>query len=735
MIAVVITLRAQAQNSFTYQGRLTSNGNPAAGVFDLRFRLSSDADGNNFVGSPVLTNGMSVADGLVSASLDFGAVFNGSNFWLQVEVRTNGASGYTVLAPLQPLTAVPYALYAMTPAGPKGDTGATGPPGPKGDTGDQGPAGASPFSLSDTNAFYVDGFVGIGTNDPATALSVHGTVTATSFAGDGAELTELDGSAIASGTITGSQLASGSVGNSQLANNAVQAANIASAAVTSTKIADGTIAPADLNMAGFDATFWRANGNAGTTPGTHFLGTTDDQPLEFRVNAQRALRIEPGTNDSPNVIAGSSLNYVSNSVVGATIAGGGTTNFTGLSLTNHVTSSYGTVGGGLGNSAEGFAATVAGGLGNISGLSGTVSGGLNNNAGYAATVGGGSRNSATNFAATVSGGFLNDASGLYATVAGGYENIANDQWGTISGGYSNTVSASRATVAGGSENIASGVGATIGGGLQNTASGAFSFAAGARAQALHEGSFVWSDHHTTGLFASTADNQFSVRAVGGVRLIGNVQIGEGGGDYRHLLLGGGNSSGFLYGSFPKFADGIHLSYNYYADVSGANHVANTGGGTSRLTVGYSFVGIYVGGVNAAPTTQRLLANATGVTVNGTFNNSSDRNAKQDFEDVSASDMLDKVLQLPVSEWSYKEDSTTRHIGPVAQDFHAAFNIGTDDKHIAPMDEGGIAFAAIQGLHQKLTTELHEKQNEISELKQRLERLERMLEVQVGESGK
>jgi hypothetical protein len=82
----------------------------------------------------------------------------------------------------------------------------------------------------------------------------------------------------------------------------------------------------------------------------------------------------------------------------------------------------------------------------------------------------------------------------------------------------------------------------------------------------------------------------------------------------------------------------------------------------------------------------------------------------------------------LSEWSYKVDAATRHIGPVAQDFSAAFNIGTDDKHIAPIDEGGVALAAIQGLNEKLQETqqaLKTKNGEILELQQRLEALEKM----------
>jgi hypothetical protein len=184
-------------------------------------------------------------------------------------------------------------------------------------------------------------------------------------------------------------------------------------------------------------------------------------------------------------------------------------------------------------------------------------------------------------------------------------------------------------------------------------------------------------------------------------------------------MSGGNSWGYLYGSFNALADGLHLGYNYYYDAAGTGHILNTGGGTSRISAGYAAVTLAVGGVNSAPTTTRLSATTTGVTVFGTFNNSSDRNVKQDFAPVSPSQILDKVAHLPLSEWSYKDDSAVRHIGPMGQDFYSVFNIGTDDKHIAPIDEGGVALAAIQGLNQKL-------EQQVTELQQRLDKLERLL---------
>jgi Chaperone of endosialidase len=89
------------------------------------------------------------------------------------------------------------------------------------------------------------------------------------------------------------------------------------------------------------------------------------------------------------------------------------------------------------------------------------------------------------------------------------------------------------------------------------------------------------------------------------------------------------------------------------------------------------------------------------TVFGTFVNSSDRDIKEDFVPVNAQAVLDQLQTLPLSTWKYKGADGRRHIGPMAQDFHAAFDrlldLKSDDKTIAPLDEAGVAFAAIQAL--------------------------------------
>jgi len=109
---------------------------------------------------------------------------------------------------------------------------------------------------------------------------------------------------------------------------------------------------------------------------------------------------------------------------------------------------------------------------------------------------------------------------------------------------------------------------------------------------------------------------------------------------------------------------------------------------------------------------------------------SDRNAKENFIAINTRAVLDKVATLPVTQWNYKTDSKSdQHIGPMAQDFQAAFGLdGNDDKHISVVDESGVALAAIQGLNQKV----NEKNAEIQEMKARLEKLEQLVDAKNGE---
>ncbi len=168
----------------------------------------------------------------------------------------------------------------------------------------------------------------------------------------------------------------------------------------------------------------------------------------------------------------------------ATVSGG---------YNNTASFTYATVGGGYGNNASNQYATVGGGQSNTASYSwATIGGGNSNTAGYLyATVGGGFGNTASigNYA-TVGGGGSNIASGQSATVSGGYSNSASNQYATVGGGRSNSASNQYATVSGGHTNIASGLATAVPGGRYNAARGDYSFAAGFNARANHIGAVV-----------------------------------------------------------------------------------------------------------------------------------------------------------------------------------------------------------------------------------------------------
>jgi len=113
-------------------------------------------------------------------------------------------------------------------------------------------------------------------------------------------------------------------------------------------------------------------------------------------------------------------------------------------------------------------------------------------------------------------------------------------------------------------------------------------------------------------------------------------------------------------------------------------------------------------------------NGAYLTTGGVWTNGSDRNSKTDFTAVDAQTVLDKVAALPVTEWRYKgEAADVRHIGPMAQDFKAAFGLGYDERHIGTVDADGVALAAIKALNEKAAA----LQRENETLRARLDSLE------------
>jgi hypothetical protein len=101
--------------AFTYQGRLNDGANPASGNYDFSFALfSGNGTDSGQIGATQTNLAVAVTNGLFTANMDFGPVFNGNAAWLAVGVRSNGQSGFTALSPMQAITPSPYALYAPT---------------------------------------------------------------------------------------------------------------------------------------------------------------------------------------------------------------------------------------------------------------------------------------------------------------------------------------------------------------------------------------------------------------------------------------------------------------------------------------------------------------------------------------------------------------------------------------------------------------------------------------------
>lgn len=165
-------------------------------------------------------------------------------------------------------------------------------------------------------------------------------------------------------------------------------------------------------------------------------------------------------------------------------------------------------------------------------------------------------------------------------------------------------------------------------------------------------------------------------------------------------------------------DNIHARGNITTD---GNIIANgITGGYIHSTVNFDCDGMI-----------RADGNIYGYDICGnTFCGNSDRNLKERFAPIDGREVLERVASLPISRWNFKTDTNTHHIGPMAQDFYAAFNVGPDDKHIATVDEGGVALAAIQGLHEVVK----EKDAEIAAMKQRLTDLEKVVSALANRKG-
>jgi hypothetical protein len=330
----------------------------------------------------------------------------------------------------------------------------------------------------------------------------------------------------------------------------------------------------------------------------------------------------------------------------------------------------------VGNEASGLNTTVAGGNDNTaSGDRSSIGGGKDNTAGSTyATISGGSQNtvSASGYGGTIGGGLSNEVENQASTVAGGEGNSALGSRSTVGGGKGNTVIGGYGTVAGGESNSAGNLYAAVGGGKSNTASGQYATVSGG--------------------FGNTASGQNAMVPGGG----NNVAQGA------YSFAAGTDARANHLGSFV-WADGS--SYVSYASAASNEFRARAAGGVYFHTNPFASTGV------------RLAAGGT------SWLAVSDRAVKENFVPIDGQDILEKVAALPIREYNLKsQDASIRHIGPVAQDFYAAFGYGESDTAINMEDAHGVTLAAIQGLYQVV----QEQKGEIAALKEQNADLEARL---------
>lgn len=592
--------------TISFQGHLSSgSGTPVSGDRLLTFHLYDAATG----GTPLWTGSRTIPVHQGRFVSDLGpfpaAIAFDRPYFVGVQVETDPE-----MTPRLPLTAVPYALSLPN------------------------------VSVSDS------GKVGIGTTSPASTLTVAGDIEIT-----GGVLRFADGSTQPTAQLVGPSGPSGPAG---VRGDTGDTGPQGSPGPQGPKGDKGDPGPAGG---------WLLTGNSGMDSATHFLGTTDDQPLVLRANNDPVARYEPAsfhqnneTYFAPNVVQGWSGNAIRPGVIGGTIAGGGRKGAT-LLEPNRVAGLYGTIGGGSGNTVGNDDAplgsytysTIAGGNANRAiGAFSFIGGGLNNRTEEDFdVVAGGRQNTATGWMCTVGGGMGNTAGVIWSVVCGGQGNTASGISAAIGGGTGNKATGGDSVVSGGGGNEASGDASTVPGGASNIASGIQSLAAGYGSHAKHDGSFVWSDwDYRNGYVESFAPHSFTVRATGGAR--------------------------------------------FYTDQGLTSGVELPSGG-------------------------------------GAWSSLSDRAVKRNIEAVDTREVLRSVIAMPISRWSYtSQDAKVRHIGPMAQDFAAAFRVGEDDRRINSLDADGVALAAIQGLYQVVQEKDAENaalQQKVSDLEARLSALE------------
>jgi hypothetical protein len=284
----------------------------------------------------------------------------------------------------------------------------------------------------------------------------------------------------------------------------------------------------------------------------------------------------------------------------------------------------------------------------------------------------------------------------------------------------NTLASMQASFAVGEQARATGS-AAIAMGLSSTASGASAFAVGSGTVASGPASIAMGQ---TALASSTGSiamgNEASASGTGAVALgLGSTASGLGSAAIGVDVVASGDASVAL-GSLVStggHSGAIVIGDNSAATAltaSAANQfLVRAAGGVTLYTDAATSVGVYLSAGS------------------GSWSSVSDRNRKRDFRSLDGDDVLARIRTMPIQEWSYiTEGHNVRHVGPTAQDFRAAFGLGPDDLSISTVDIDGINLFAVQQLierHEALKAEHAALREEVTDLRARLERLERLLD--------
>lgn len=358
------------------------------------------------------------------------------------------------------------------------------------------------------------------------------------------------------------------------------------------------------------------------------------------------------------------------------------------------------------------------------GFNTVASGGLSTALGSVTTASGG--NSTAIGAFTTANGGNSTAMGLETRASGSVSTAL---------GYRTTASGEDASTAMGSRTTASGTSSTaMGGGT--TASGDYSTAMGDQSRASGNYSVATGSHTVASGLYSTAMG-IQTRASGdystamGFRPtasgVSSTAMGV-------LTIAAGLGSTAM-GTFAEASAAAPGSF-VYGDRS---TVATTVNVTSVAP--NQFLVRAAGGVVFWSSPSTTYPTSPGVALNSNasaWSSLSDVNSKENFRDLSDEDVLTRMAQMPVREWNYKaQGSAIRHMGPTAQDFHAAFGLGEDSLRISTIDADGVALAGVKALEFR-TRDLRDQGSAIrelvealtrdnDELRARLSRLESLLE--------